>query len=47
MCTGGRNPPSNLVMREPMGGDFFKGVGGLALISSLCGGGGGLKLIFA
>ena len=41
VCTGGRNPPSKLVMREPMGGDLFKGVGGLALISSLCGGGGG------
>ena len=46
VCTGGRNPPSKLVMREPMGGDLFKGGGGgLALISSLCEG--GLKLILA
>ena len=32
-------------MRESMGEDFFQG-GGLALILSLCEGGGGLKLIF-
>ena len=44
VCTGGRNPTSKLGMRESVGGDFYQG--GLALILSLCEGG-GLKLIVA
>ena len=38
---GGRNPTSKLGMRESMGGDFFQGTRGLALIILLCEGGRG------